>query len=101
MIDEETKKIITEQEQMKMMIESEAWVLAKKFLGDKLSNFTSIQTLDIERKSDEVVAEIGNRIAVTKIIWDWIKQVEGVAGMADNSQNLQDEEDLDIYKRSS
>lgn len=88
-LDQETTQVLTDGEALKKMVETEGWQIAKRRLGDKMSEFVSLTTLELQgRNAEEVVAEISNRLAVKDIIYSWISDIQGEVEKFESNKTL-------------
>lgn len=90
-MDKETQKLMSEGESWKAFVEGEMWQKAKKIIEDGVVATESIHSLEM-KKPEDMVVEISGRKLATKLILEWITEVEGLANQYDFNKELKEEE---------
>lgn len=81
----ETKKVMTEGEQLALMVRGDAWAIAKRMLNQKLLELGNILSITAEEK-ERVVAELGARQMAIETVIKWVNELEGVASQHENNR---------------
>lgn len=85
--DKETKEVLNEGAMMTRLVMSDEWRNAKERLLNKLTEFTSINDLEMDDMTgDEIRYAIQGRKAIQTIILYWISEIEGEAEMHENTR---------------
>jgi hypothetical protein len=84
----ETKKLLSEQGTMKDFVMHPGWKLARGKLLETISQLQDASTIDLSLPASEVVHELATRRTVAVVLYDWIRDMEGTAAMADSFRSL-------------
>lgn len=76
-LDNETQKVLKEGENWSLFVEGEMWKECRRILNESLLAVESIHTL--EETEENIFNEIKARKLATKIVNDWIGEIEGKA----------------------
>lgn len=78
-IDKETERAMHEGTELKHMVESEGWGIAKRMLVSKLLILDSVSSLPIESglSFEEVGKQATYRAHVVSVITEWLNEIEG------------------------
>ncbi len=83
MLKNDTKKILSEGEQLQEFVKSDGWKIARKRLTDKLIVLDSFSAIPKEGRTDAaILKEARLREAVNSVIVEWLKEIEGLADQA-------------------
>ncbi|MCK9370772.1 hypothetical protein M0R04_12755 [Candidatus Dojkabacteria bacterium] len=75
-INAETQKIITEGEELKQMVNSEGWRIARQKLGAKVASLSDILLIEDVDPNKLMLQLAANQQAI-KILITWLKEIEG------------------------
>lgn len=77
--DRETNKVLTEQEKIKSLVDSEGWGVVKSKLLARLTDAMDIGNID-DSSPEKLLTDIRARKIAVGMVWDWLKMdVEGTA----------------------
>lgn len=102
-LDKETKKVLSDGEQINDLISSRGWSIAKKKLLQKVAILDSISSVpqDIQNPMNRL-RELEIREGVVSVILEWLRDVEGTAQQfKSNAEILQVEKEdslVNYYK---
>lgn len=83
---------MTEGELLQMLVEHDAWPLARKKLTDRILDLQSIKNIDTS-DVQTLVTDIKARNAAVDILMEWLREIEGIADQHKNNQLNVTEED--------
>lgn len=87
-IDQETKKAISEQGLLKDFTKHPGWNVAKGKLIQTIAEMQDASTIDLGMPPEQIVSELATRRMVAMTLYNWIRDVEGTASMADSFSTL-------------
>lgn len=77
-MDKQTTKLLHNGEELKMLVESDGWAIARKKLLDMISEVDSLTNFEREKKTnEEIVSEMGARQIAVEILMNWLRDIEG------------------------
>jgi len=101
-ISKETKKILTEGEELFHMFQSTGWKIAMERLNKLLIDTDSTSNVDAKQSADDIKKEIIAKKTAIDIVMKWFEEVRGLASQH-KDQNINFLRDLrqgkDIIKR--
>jgi hypothetical protein len=76
----DTKKVLTQGEELHNLVRSEGWQMAKRKLLSDVANFTNVLTLETKNRAvNDIIVEMAGRQLAAATVLDWIKDIEGSA----------------------
>lgn len=94
-LDKETKKVLTEGDSLKSMVEGRGWAIARERLLKKVAECLNIADIGLDNPQNLALL-IGIRQEVAKTLIEWMKDIEGTASQH-VSNNAYFEEVKDRY----
>lgn len=78
-LDPETEKALHEGTELKNMVESDGWAIAKGMLVHKLAVLDSVSSLPLagELSFEEIGKQASYRAHVVSVITEWLNEIEG------------------------
>lgn len=77
-IDKETAAILHQSEELRLMVKSEGWQIAKRRLVELTASLGSVDTLDTDKKTPTaIVNELRSNNRARKILLSWLAEIEG------------------------
>ena len=78
-LDKETARALHQGTELKRMVESEGWAVAKKMLVEKLAILDSVSSLPIggELSFEEIGQQAAYRAHVVSVVTEWLNEIEG------------------------
>lgn len=99
MIDQETARRIKEGTEIKEMIKSEGWILAKRMLMTEITSLSDIMRYS-NTSPDTLFTEIAANQQAIKVLLEWLRKVEGLAETIDHyKQSLVETQTEEYIKR--
>lgn len=91
-LDIDTQKILIEGGQLKTLVGSEGWSVARDFLMQQIIDLQSIRNITATDPT-EVIIDIKARTVAIDIILEWLRQVEGTARQHEGNKVILEETD--------
>lgn len=105
-IDKETAGAMHEGTELKRMVESEGWGIAKQMLVNKLAILDSVSSLPIggELSFEEIGQQAAYRAHVVSVVTEWLNEIEGRLDQDEQQKSTltieREEEVVRFHKRS-
>lgn len=97
--DQETAKILSEQEELMLLVKGKAWAIVRAKFLDKIVSLSDIFTLD-EKDITKLAMELGARQMAAEILMKLLKEIEGTAAQYKTISDLYREAPDDLILRS-
>lgn len=76
-MDDETKKVVSEQQPIAKLTETEGWAEARKKLVDKILDLQNAFNIQDTGDAQMLVIDVRARKLATNILYDWLREIEG------------------------
>lgn len=100
-MNEDTKKVLTEGETLRLLIEGDGWALARGKLVNLILDLQNINNLDAS-DPQALIVDLKARKTAADILYGWLRDIEGTAEQHVNNQPArvkpQSEEYINIEK---
>ena len=98
-LDKETLKVLSEQEAIAQVVNSEGWKYIRQIYFDKLLGLQNSFDIDMNKTPTTIAKEIAIRRKAHEVLTDFWQEVEGTASQADENKVLLQDKSY-IYKAS-
>lgn len=88
----EDKKILSEGEEVFLMVQGRAWGIAKRILDDKVDNYKLVSTLDLSKPIEEIGKEAYARSLAINLIQSWYNDLYAIIENHEENSRIQAEE---------
>ena len=96
-LDKETLKIVSEQQAIANVVNSEGWKYVRQIYFDKLLQLQNSFDIDMTKTPTTIAKEIAIRRKAHEVLTDFWQEVEGTASQADENKVLLKDKSY-IYK---
>ena len=87
-IDTETRKIMSDGEKLRLMLEHEGWVICRQKLVDKIIDLQSIKNLEHVTDPQSMFLDVKSRALAVDILYSFLKEdIEGTVQQHINNSN--------------
>ncbi len=87
-MDNETNKILSEQDMLRELVGHQGWVVARKILLDKILELQDAFQIE-DKTATAMLNDLRARKKASRIIYDWLKEIEGTAQQSQDNINLE------------
>ena len=97
-LNKETQEVLSDGDQLSLMIKGTGWAIARKRLIDQVMDLQSIRNIN-EAEPEKMMLDIKARNTAVDILIDWLKDIEGSAEQFKNNFGESDKEREEIVLR--
>ena len=73
----QTQKILSDNQDLKELVDSKGWLVAKKKLYDYIFALESLSNIDLTKTPEEIAKEVIIKFTIKDILLKWVADVEG------------------------
>lgn len=96
-MNEETAKILSEQDKLRLLTEHDGWATVKALLMGTVVELQSIDGIDTS-SPENVVIDIKSRQIASKKLLDWLREIEGTVEQGKTNDSLLPKKDSYIVR---
>jgi hypothetical protein len=85
-VDKETAESLRQSTELRHMVESDGWKVAKAMLVERIALLDSVSTIPSDLSFEEIGKEALFRARAISLVQDWLNSIEGRLEQADQQQ---------------
>lgn len=86
-MDQDTKKVLTDQDLLRELVSHQGWKVARKILAEKILDLQNAFNID-ERTATTMLRDLQARKYAATLLFDLIREIEGTAAQAEDNKEL-------------
>jgi len=86
-MDNETKKIISEQDMLRELVGHQGWQVARRIIADKILNLQDAFAIE-DKTATAMLNDLRVRKKAAQILFDFLKEIEGTAQQSQDNESL-------------
>jgi hypothetical protein len=96
-MDQETKTVLSEQDQLRELVGHQGWKVARRIMADKILDLQDAFKID-DRTATAMLNDLRVRKKAAQILFDFLQEIEGTATQAEDNSMMKSNKAHIVFK---